>query len=68
MYVRPNFKHKKLLIEALKNGDKIEIFSPGIFPPKQNGTEHIEGPHFPEAHTWYAEVKVESGTVREVIS
>ena len=32
MYVRPNFKTKKALREAVARGEKVEVFSPGPFP------------------------------------
>ncbi len=67
MYVRPNFKTKKALKEAVKNGDSVEVYSPGPFPCKQNGRESIEGPHYPEPHKWYAQVEVKDGKVVRVI-
>jgi hypothetical protein len=66
MYVRPNFKTKKALKEAVANGDRVEVFSPGPFPAKANGREAIEGPHYPAAHTWYANVTVVDGVVTKV--
>ena len=68
MYVRPNFKTKKALKEAVANGDRVEVFSPGPFPAKSDGTEYIEGPHYPEAHKWYAQMVVEGGIVTKVKS
>jgi hypothetical protein len=66
MYVRPNFKSKKALREAVANGDRVEVFSPGPWPANSNGTETIEGPHYPEPHRWYAQVVVENGVVVKV--
>ena len=63
MYVSPNFKTKKAFKLALQNNEKIELFSPGPFPPKQNGTEFVEGPHYPAPHTWYAQVQVQDGKI-----
>ena len=34
----------------------VTIFAPGLGSPKENGTDFVEGPHYPAAHTWYAEV------------
>lgn len=65
-YVRPNFKTKKQLKEAVKRGEEVTVFSPGPFGCKQNGTEYIEGPHYPQAHKWYAQVEVEDGVVKSV--
>ena len=66
MYVTPNFKTKKALKEAIKNGETVVVFSPGPFPAKTDGTEFIEGPHYPKPHTWYAKVDVENGYVTKV--
>lgn len=68
MYVSPNFKTKKALKEAVASGERVEVFSPGPFPAKENGKESIEGPHYPEPHKWYAQVEVENGYVKKVIS
>ena len=66
MYVNPNFKTKKALKEAVKNGDRVEVFSPGPFPAKQNGEDAVEGPHYPKPHSWYASVIIKDGLVVKV--
>ena len=66
MYVSPNFKTMKALKEAVAKGEKVSVWSPGAFPAKQNGTEFIEGPHYPEPHKWYAKVEVVNGYVAKV--
>jgi len=66
MYVDPNFKTKKALKEAVAAGKYVGVFSPGPFPCKQNGTESVEGPHYPQPHTWYAQVTVKDGRVLSV--
>lgn len=66
MYVDPNFKTKKALIEAVKTGQAVIVYSPGPFPCPQNGKVSVEGPHFPEPHRWYATVVIEDGRVIEV--
>ena len=66
MYVTPNFKTKKALKEAVKAGERVFVFSPGPFLAKNNGTESVEGPHYPEPHRWYAQVEVEDGEVTKV--
>lgn len=65
-YVNPNFKTKKALREAVKNGQHVTVYSPGMFPANQNGRETVEGPHFPKPHSWYASVEVENGKVVKV--
>ena len=67
MYVTPNFKTKKSLKEAIQKGDEVRVYSPGPFAAKTNGIETIEGPHFPEAHKWYARVQVENHRVMSVL-
>lgn len=66
MYVTPNFPTKKALKEAVKAGQIVRVYSPGPFPAEQNGTECVEGPHYPKPHTWYAEVQVVGGVVKSV--
>ena len=66
MYVNPNFKTKKELRRAVAAAQRVEVFSPGPFPAKQDGIEYIEGPHYPEPHRWYAEVELRAGLVTKV--
>lgn len=66
MYVSPNFKSKKALKEAVANGERVTVYSPGPFPANENGTEFVEGPHYPEPHRWYAQVTVKNGVVTAV--
>ncbi len=66
MYTVINFKTKKQLKEAVLSGKKIEIYAPGLDTPAFNGTEYLEGPHYPEAHKWYATVEMKNGIIIEV--
>lgn len=66
MYCERNFKTKKALKEAIKNGEKIGIYAPGLGTPKENGKEYLEGPWYPAPHTWYAEVTMENGLIVSV--
>lgn len=66
VYVNPNFKTKKALKEAVKNGDTVTVFNPGIGQAPTNGVAYIEGPHYPQPHNWYAEVTVQDGKVVKV--
>ena len=63
MYTEKNFKTKKALKEAVAAGEKIYLFAPGMGTPKRDGTEFVEGPHFPEPHRWYAQVTMKDGVV-----
>lgn len=66
MYTDINFKTKKAFKDAVASGTKVRLFSPGIGTPKDNGTEYVEGPHYPKPHTWYAQVEVKDGIVVKV--
>lgn len=68
MYTNPNFQSKKQLKEAVKKGEKVEVYSPGPFPAKQDGREFVEGPHYPQPHRWYAVVLLEGGLIKKVLS
>ncbi|KKL17584.1 hypothetical protein LCGC14_2010580 [marine sediment metagenome] len=68
-YVDPDYKTKKAFKEAVKSGVRHWPYNPsGLFPPKKEGSEVIEGPHYPKPHTWYAQVQMESGFVVKVVS
>ena len=66
MYSDINFKTKKVLKEAVANGDKIGIHAPGLGTPKENGQEYLEGAWYPQAYTWYAEVTMKDGIIVKV--
>jgi hypothetical protein len=66
VYTIKNFKTKKELKDAIKKGDKVCIFAPGFGTPKINGSEFIEGPHYPACHTWYAQVEMKDGFIIKV--
>lgn len=67
MYTEIDFKYKKLLKEAVAKGVAVYIYAPGLGTPKRDGREYIEGPHYPKAHTWYAEVMMKDGRVIDVV-
>lgn len=66
MYADTNFKTKKEFREAVQAGREVRLFAPGLGSPKFNGTESVEGPHYPEPHRWYATVTVTNGVVTSV--
>ena len=69
MYTIVNFKTKKQLKEALKaNEEPLHVYQPGPFGPEapKEGWVAVEGPHYPKAHTWYAQVRLEEGRIVEV--
>ena len=66
MYTDQNFKSRKALKDAIAAGKSIGVFSPGLFPAPRNGNVTLEGPHFPAAHTWYAQATVVDGVITKV--
>ena len=64
MYTVTNYKTKKSLREALTNGESVEVFQPGgLFPAQRNGVIGLEGPHYPQPHSWYATATIENGFI-----
>jgi hypothetical protein len=62
-YIVPNFRTKKALKQALAGGQQVEVFQAGNgrYQVPENGRVVLEGPHFPEPHTWYAEGTMAGG-------
>ncbi len=77
MYAIKNFRTKKELKQAVwwwRNQDSgnpppVGCYQPGPFGPDVADGEHTcEGPHYPEAHRWYARVKVVANRIVKVVS
>ena len=71
MYTSTNFKSKKDLKAAVAlylegKGPAVTLYAPGLGCPKDNGTEYVEGPHYPKPHTFYAECTMKDGKVVKV--
>ena len=67
MYTDKNYRTKKALKEAVKNGDQITVYqSGGQFGTPSNGRIGLEGPHYPEPHKWYASATLKDGVVVKV--
>jgi len=66
MYVRPNFHTKAELKKALAAGHIIEVFQPGLGDVPTTGEVFLEGPHYPEPHTWYAKGIMKDGRLVKV--
>lgn len=63
-YVNPNYKSKKDFITAVKSGVKHETYNPsGMYETRKDGSDTVEGPHYPKPHKWYAQVTVKDGIV-----
>lgn len=66
MYTTRNFKTKKELAEAVKAGQIIGVFNPGLGgDPPSNGEVSVEGPQN-KAHSWYARVTLANGRIVKV--
>ncbi len=67
MYTTRNYKTKKELKEAFKAGKRIEVCQPGPFGSGNiNGSCCLEGPHYPQAHSWYATVEVKNNIITKI--
>lgn len=65
-YTRTNYRTKKQLVQDLKDGKTVEVYQPGLGSIPANGTIYLEGPHFPAAHTWYAQGTMKDGKLVRV--
>lgn len=76
-YTVINFKTKKALKEKLAEWSSrseaekafgIHCYNPGLGPDLSNytGRVSLEGPHYPAAHTWYAEGEMINGILVKV--
>ena len=80
MYTTKNFRSKKELkaaveayntistVDGQRTGRAVTYFQPGPFGgnEKRDGIIACEGPHYPEAHKWYAECTVCDGIIVKV--
>jgi hypothetical protein len=72
-YTITNFKTKTFLKRAVKHANEFKTvgpycYNPGLGPDLSNftGKVYLEGPHYPAAHTWYAEAELRDGRVVKV--
>jgi hypothetical protein len=66
MYSVKNYKSKKALREAVAIAP-VPAYQPGPFGAELSDGQHAcEGPHYPQAHKWYASVTVENGCIVKV--
>ena len=72
MYTTTNFKTKKALKEALAAGQKLTVYQHndlfGNTDKVATGTHvvYLEGPHYPAAHSWYAQATVVDGIITKL--
>jgi len=65
-HISPDFQTKKAFKEAVAKGTQVCVYSPGMFPAKENGQETVEAPA--NYHKWYARVEVKNGCITKVLS
>ena len=63
MYLSPNFKSLAAAKRAIKAGEIVTCFAPGMGEVPVNGKAYVEGPHYPEPHRWYAQATIVEGKV-----
>jgi hypothetical protein len=68
MYTVTNYRTKKALKEAVAAGEIVTYYQPGPFGGNEpeNGVFCCEGPHYPEAHKWYATCTAKDGVIVKV--
>lgn len=60
-YTEVNYKTGKAVKEAIAAGP-VPVHQPGPFGPEvKDGWCCLEGPHYPQAHSWYIGVIVKDG-------
>lgn len=70
MYLNSEAKKKREPESGYNDPDiePIRCYNPGLGPDLSNftGTVCLEGPHYPKAHTWYAEGEMKDGVLVKV--
>jgi hypothetical protein len=68
VYTDTNYKTKKALKEAVAAGKRVTYYQPGPFAGNEpaDGTITLEGPHYPAAHSWYAQATVKDSVIVKV--
>lgn len=65
-YVSPNFRSLKQLKDAIKQGRPVYVYAPGLGSVPNDGPVYLEGPHYPEPHSWYATGTMKGGRLIKV--
>lgn len=65
-YTSIDFDTKTALVNAVKAGQDITVFQPGMGSVPVNGKAYVEGPQYPRPHKWYAEVVITNGRITKV--
>lgn len=68
-YTTVNYRTKKSLVQDVKAGKRVTVYQPGPFGSDvKDGICYLEGPHYPEAHKWYASAIVKAGVIISIKS
>ena len=64
-YTIVNYKTKKALREDVLAGKEVRVYQPSPWGNRDcpDGTCYLEGPHYPQPHTWYAQATVKNGRI-----
>ena len=54
-HINPDFKTKKELRDAVREGKRVVLYQPGPFPLGRSPVQYVEGPA--ALHRWYAKVE-----------
>ena len=67
-YAYPNFKTKKSFKKAVRAGAEMRVMenTPIGGVKLEDGVAFLEGPHYPEAHKWYAKVLLKDGKIVKI--
>lgn len=67
-YTVKDFRKKKELKDALAAGEEVRCYNSGLGPDLSNftGTVYLEGPHYPQPHSWYAQGQMVNGVLVKV--
>ena len=63
-YTVKNYPTKKSLKADLAAGVQVEVYQEGPYGPEvRDGRVALEGPHYPQPHSWYASATVQGGYI-----
>lgn len=70
MYATKNYPTKKAFKADVADGNVVTFYQPndmvGIDTASMTGRVFIEGPHYPKAHSWYADCDAINGRIVKV--
>lgn len=63
-----DYQSKAALKRALKAGEKVSCYQPGLGESLENytGMISLEGPHYPKPHRWYGQGVMKNGLLVSV--